>query len=730
MSPMTPAGALPWSELATLLAAFGGATVVLYLLKLRRRRVEVPFVPLWDDAVEPQRLSALVKLYRRLKRLGSLLVQLTLLGLVVLALGSPHLAGEGGAGGARTWLAGCGVHAQAPPPPPRHTVVLLDASASMQALEGGQRRAARAKVAARRAVEALVVEPSQHIMLVQVSAHARPLTPWTRDLRVLRAALDAYTPRDTPTHMAQALAPGGLVASALRGRPNPEVLLVSDRAFPPLPPERVEALHLRVIPLSGDDEAAARAAAPANESRRQAGRAAPVNLSMEAFNVRPYLDDSLTYAVYYAVRNTSDRPLRATLHLYAREDGRGRADFEQGGALVSSFALTVPAHGRTRDVVGDVSFPGSRLMARVVLAPDEPARDVLAADDVAFAVVPPRRRVRVLLVSEGNLFLQASLLVRENVSFDVRTPAAYRADVEARGDAARAGYDVVIVDAADVPLDAPGGYLLLGPPAAPGAGAWPPGTRVLGAVEEPRVGRVDRHHPLARDLVLDGLDIQRAVAVKPAPGDRVVVATRGGRPLLYTHREGEGARARRFAVLTFDVRQSLLPLRTSFPLLVVNALSWFVAERDALLYPVATGADASVAWDDGGPSARPPLALRGPGGVEAEGVRLLAGRLRFRADWSGVYEPVAARGSAANARPPARAVAVNLADPAEGAVRPRGDYPVWEAPRPAAAGRASEGGGGSAGLAGWLTPPWRVLVLGALLLALGEWFTYHRRWTV
>jgi len=711
VSPLTPAGALSPSELLTFFAAFGGATVALYLLKLRRRQVEVPFVPLWDDAVEPQRLSALVKLYRRLKRLGSLLIQLLLLGLVVVALGSPHL---GGGRGGEGWLGGCGVEPAEAPPPPRHTVVLLDASASMGALEGGQRRAARAKAAALRAVEALAAQPGQHVMLVEVGAHARPLTPWTRDVRLLRAALEAYTPRDTPTRVARALAPGGLVASALRGRSNPGVLLVSDRAFPPLPPERVEALHLQVMPLGGEPREGA--AAGGDARRVNAG----VNVGMEAFNVRPYLDDSLTYAVFYSVRNTSDRPLRATLHLYAREDGRGREDFLGGGALVSSFALTIPAHGRARDVVGDVAFPGSRLMARVELAGDEPARDVLAADDVAFAVVPPRRRVRALVVTEGNLFLQASLLVRENVSFDVRTPAAYRAAVEREGEGARAGYDVVVVDAADVPLDAPGDYLLLGPP--PGGG-WPPGTRVVGAIEEPRVGRVDRKHPLARDLVLDGLDIQRAAAVRPAPGDRVVVATRGGRPLLYTHEEGEGGRARRFAVLTFDVRESLLPLRTSFPLLVVNALSWFVAERDALLYPVGTGEDASVAWGEGAEGGgAPPRGLRGPGGVEAQGVRVLAGRLRFRADWAGVYEMVGEDGGEGAGR----AIAVNLADPAEGEVAPRGDYPVWEAP----ARRGEEGREGGAGLAGWLRPPWRALVAGALALMLLEWFTYHRRWTV
>ena len=73
-------------EMWTLFAAFGGAMVVLYILKLRRRRVEVPFSPLWARVVEERQSSSL---FRRLKRIFSLLVQLLIIGLLVLALGDP-----------------------------------------------------------------------------------------------------------------------------------------------------------------------------------------------------------------------------------------------------------------------------------------------------------------------------------------------------------------------------------------------------------------------------------------------------------------------------------------------------------------------------------------------------------------------------------------------------------------------------------------------------------------
>ena len=51
---MTFAG-LTLTQIGTLLGALGGATLLLYLLKLRRRRVEVPFSPLWARVVEERR---------------------------------------------------------------------------------------------------------------------------------------------------------------------------------------------------------------------------------------------------------------------------------------------------------------------------------------------------------------------------------------------------------------------------------------------------------------------------------------------------------------------------------------------------------------------------------------------------------------------------------------------------------------------------------------------------
>src|SRR5512143_3897401 len=94
-------------------AIFGAAAAVmvaLYILKLRRRVVEVPFSPLWQRILRDKEATSL---FSKLKRLLSLLLQLALLALLVLALGNPRMT--------ESLIKG------------RSVVVLVDASASMQA---------------------------------------------------------------------------------------------------------------------------------------------------------------------------------------------------------------------------------------------------------------------------------------------------------------------------------------------------------------------------------------------------------------------------------------------------------------------------------------------------------------------------------------------------------------------------------------------------------------------
>jgi hypothetical protein len=685
---------LPLTELGKLFAIFGGAMLVLYILKLRRRRVQVPFSPLWSRVVVEKQSSSL---FKALKRIGSLLVQLAIIALVVLALGDPNVAGAGS-------IAGC-THEEEKPPPPRHALLILDASASMATVEGGKTRLERARDEAADVINKLAIHPTQKVMMVQLDATTRPLTLWTSDPAVLTAALSRYgrasadgmaQALDTPTAIDDAMR---LATDALRGREGAQAIFVTDRAFEPIDISKLESLDFRVVPVGGASD----------------------NVGIEAFNVRPYLDDSVTYVAWYAVRNESARTVKASLHVYANPLGSSEVDFDNPSRLVHTEPLLLPPNDTLRNHIPELKFQGSRLMAKVVVDTSDPTRDAFSRDDLAFAVVPERKVLKVQLVSEGNLFVHAALYLRENIALTAVTPAEYKGPE---------GFDVTVVDTVDIDISRPGNYFLIEPPA--GAAKGVESFQIKGRMEQPLVQKVDKKHPLSRHLGFADANILEMPVYTTVRGDEVVASAQNGAPLLFARKFPDGRRA---VVLSFDVRKSLLPMNYAFPILVVNAISWFAQDADGLLQPNRAGLPLSLAYKGTATS----FTVKGPvDGGDGVNARRIGERVHFTAPRLGIFQIVPGPSApgpapgAADADPAATTnpgaasdvdkpleVAINLLSPEESRIAPRGEYPAWSAPvwTPPVQNE-------------WLAELWRVLLLIALGVVLIEWFTWHRRWTV
>lgn len=192
---------LSFAEAASVFAAFGLTTVALYLLKLRRRRVEVPFVDLWSEVLSEERSS---QLFSSLRRILSLLVSLMVVLLLAAALGDPRP--EHGAG--------------------HTTIVVVDASLSMQATDVAPSRFEAAREAAREI--ALGVGEGDRMLLVSMGARPSPASTLTDDPVVLRAALDALEPGDTIADPDRALE---VALDAALGADDVEIILVTDGSW-------------------------------------------------------------------------------------------------------------------------------------------------------------------------------------------------------------------------------------------------------------------------------------------------------------------------------------------------------------------------------------------------------------------------------------------------------------------------------------------------------------------
>src|SRR6185295_17408303 len=189
----------------------GGAAVLAvgaYIIKMRRRRYEVPFSRLWQRVLEQRDANAL---WKQLRRLMSLLLILFIIAIMLFAALDPTLGA---------------VDRQA-----RSVVILFDASASMKAMDGDDKgeksRLDAAKDKAKRLIDGM--GGGDVAMIMKVDGQATPMSRFSNDGAMLDKIVDDITASDTPADLTRAL---GAAADALRDRTNPLIVLVSDGAFP------------------------------------------------------------------------------------------------------------------------------------------------------------------------------------------------------------------------------------------------------------------------------------------------------------------------------------------------------------------------------------------------------------------------------------------------------------------------------------------------------------------
>lgn len=358
---------LTLGQVLAVLGGFGAAVVVLYLLKLRRRQVQVPFVKLWETVLAEKQTT---RLFSKLKRLLSLLIALAIVAALAFALGDPRWVGSKASG--------------------RTLVVLVDASASMKATDEEPTRFDRAKAEVRRIADGL--GPSDRMIVAQMDATTTPISPLTGDPRVVLESLGALHATDVTANLRAGVR---FARDVLRDQPGPEVVVLSDG--------RLEDVPESERALAGDD---------IRLSWVKIGRRGR-NVAITAFSVRRYPLDKSQSEVLVELWNPTagDEAIELTLL--------------GDGQPIDVQRVTVHGEERLRRFFRNISGVDKTLEARITLA--NGGHDDLPADDRAYARLPERRRARVLSVTSGNLYLSAALLLDEYLEVTEIPPAQYPA---------------------------------------------------------------------------------------------------------------------------------------------------------------------------------------------------------------------------------------------------------------------------------------------------------------
>jgi hypothetical protein len=483
------------TPLALLGLLFIPAVVAMYLLKLRRDERVVTSTLLWTRLVSDVEANAP---WQKLRRSLLLLLQLLLVAILALLAARPFLERPAG-------LA-------------RDVVLVLDTSASMGATDVSPNRLEAAKLAA---LDALRDLPSGgKVSVVTADRTARIVVNETTDMGRVRQALEGIEPTSASGDLGDALELAGKLA-ARSG--DAQILVATDGALATSPTASVDD-PIKVLSV---------------------GRARK-NQAIVALAVRT-APSAVTRSVFISVANLD------------LEESRRRIELWGDGGLLEVRDILLDPQARSDVVVDDVPRGIGTLEVRLV-GPDPAvttAPDDLATDDRAWAIVPPDRTRLVLLVGEGDPYLETALSYLPNVEL-YGVPLADYGPATERTDGRP--WDLVVFEGA-LPGELPRTPILAIAP----EDSSPLG-EVTGTLSDPGIGTLSPDEPILRYVDLSTTHIAAASRMVLPEWARAVIPGPRGSPLLYA-----GSRAGLpTAVLAFEPRRSDLPLQVAFPILLAN----------------------------------------------------------------------------------------------------------------------------------------------------------------
>ena len=642
--------------------------IALYILKLRRRREPVSTLMFWEQLFKERQTTSL---FQRLKHLLSLLLQLLFLALLVFAIARPQLA----------FLTRSA----------RQLILIIDHSASMNAVltfesdnPSTESRLDSAKQQALRIVQGLRFMDEMTI----ISCHTQPVihSPFTGHQKTLRQAIEAIQPTDIETDLNPAV---DLAYAVARTKSNPEIIVLSDfqavseellTTFQEanaqnVPTEEVEKVKLHLLRIGEEMD----------------------NVGITQFRVRKSIANAFDYQTLLTVVNASAEEKRCNVELYFNEN------------LFDVRPYTLAPDESRSEIFGNFAFEGGQLKAVLDV------KDALHTDNVAYATLPKRERISVLLVADDNPFLEKVLSVDEKLALSVVTPAEY--------DPTASDYQVIIFDRFSPPILGDGNYMFIYPPKANegGTAMWNIGE----PLETPIITDWERTHPILRHVHLENVQIGEAYQVTPPPTAHVLARSFES-PILFV----DVTPTRKIVFAAINILQSDLPLRIAFPVIIANTIQWFQQSEGIQEYHLRTGEVLRYKMEaQQEPQTQPnphventprTVQVSGPGektwDVPVENDSLLFDQTQQ----AGFYElrlssePVNETATEADAEK--KVWAVNLASETESHIG-------------AAAGieelltDSDLLGGGSF----FRYPPWLYLIFLAVILSVVEWFLYQRR---
>ncbi len=511
-----------------------------YILKVRLRRVPVSTILFWRQIYDEHQPRSL---WQRLRHWLSLVAQIVLILLLIAALADPFFAWE------TRQL--------------RRIVLIVDNSASMNATDVSPSRLSAAKDEALRVIGGMRFR--DELAIVAAGGPPRVVCGFSSHGRTLSHAIDDVAQTDNPTRVTEAVELARRLLGERQDEHQREIVVLTDVV-------QASSLQLKEQPDVSDpptpDESAKSNSAELVASWKLALRMTVLrfgsnvgNVGITQFQVRRSLIDPLGYEILAEVTNASDEAVECRLEIDLNED------------VVDVVPLKLTPGQRWSQSFEKTSAEGGHLTAKLDRA------DTLAADNLARAVLPKREVMPVTLVSDGNLFIQKVFESNPLVALSRVDPSGWKP-------APNGGTTVLH---RHVPEQLPSGSFLVIDPRG-SCDLWQLGE----PVQNPIVSQQNKDYSssLLGHVRLDNVLMPEARQVKfiSDEGVKVLARSLAGDPLLAViERPGQ-----KVLLLTVNLDEGDLPLRTAFPILMMNALNWFTENRGELREALPTGAITEI----------------------------------------------------------------------------------------------------------------------------------------
>ena len=387
-----------------------------------------------------------------------------------------------------------------------------------------------------------------------VSNHKQPTiqTPFTGHQKTLREAITSITPTDIRTDLKPAV---DLAYTIAETKPNPEIVIMSDfhavtektiTQFQETQSEgqateeeqeSVEKPKLHLIRIGEDNE----------------------NVGITQFRVRKSIVNVFDYETLLTVVNTSDEEKRCSVELYFND------------SLFDVRPYTLAPGENKSEIFSNFAFEGGELKAVLDIT------DALSSDNVAYATLPKREQISVLLVTEENPFLEKVLSVDEKLNLSVMKPSDY--------ESAPKTAQVVIFDRYSPTNISDGNYMFIYPPKLEGDAQDSVLTWHIGeALETPIITDWERTHPILQHVHLENVLIGEAYQITP-PSTAQILARSFESPVLFI----DVTQNRKVVFVAINILESDLPLRIAFPVIIANTIQWFQHSEGIQEYHLQTG---------------------------------------------------------------------------------------------------------------------------------------------